>query len=111
MTDVMKIHFNSDGIGTLAYKGASYAIGGQVGRAYPKDITVLPSAKSLSHMSGEYGCELKYAILIWGQKGIYIHEWGTLAGSAGCLHLMPGDAEAVYNAFTSKTRILIDYDW
>jgi lipoprotein-anchoring transpeptidase ErfK/SrfK len=59
---------------------------------------------------------MHFAILIMGDRGIYIHEGddtiATNGGeSAGCIHLAPGNAEAFWNWVSGPTRITIDYPW
>jgi lipoprotein-anchoring transpeptidase ErfK/SrfK len=68
--------------------------------------------------SGIPAAVMNYSILIWGQRGIYIHEWpgrATYAGNggptAGCIHVEVGDAKRIYDWVDSKTRIVISYPW
>lgn len=88
---------------------------------YPVDLTVrgeIGVDKFLSKYSNEFQVTMPYAILIWGQRGIYIHEWPGRARRAqygsdtnGCIHLSPADAPTVYNWIDGRTRITIEYPW
>ena len=69
------------------------------------------SDKKGTHRSGKFHVNMPHAISIWGQRGVYLHEWGRLPGSAGCIHLLPGDAKQVYDFVSEKTRIVIQYEW
>ena len=117
MTQRIDIAFAASGEGTLTCHGlGSYRCLGQPGRGYPKDLTVQAADKHGTHHSVEFGVDMPYSVLIWGQKGIYIHEFPcTLQGnggpSAGCIHLCPGDAKAVYDWITGATRVTIHYPW
>lgn len=106
---------------------------GKKGLEYPKDLMIdpsLPYVKKHPHFSQEYVCDypaskqvavpcrMNYSILIWGQRGIYIHEWpgrATHAGNggptAGCIHVEAGDAKRIYDWVDRKTRIVISYPW
>jgi lipoprotein-anchoring transpeptidase ErfK/SrfK len=117
MSLLIKIEFASNGEGTISFNNKSYPCLGQKERNYPKDITILPSDKKLRHYSQEFKVWLDYAILIWGQVGIYIH-WGADnitdnggAGSAGCIHVEKPQIKELYNWITERTRIIIDHPW
>ncbi|WP_394352415.1 L,D-transpeptidase [Pelagihabitans pacificus] len=76
-----------------------------------------PSDKKLKYWSKEFNVWLEYAILIWGQKGIYIH-WGAdniasngNSDSAGCIHLEKPQIEELFNWLNSRTRITIEHPW
>jgi len=64
-------------------------------------------------------CIMNYAILIWGQQGVYIHEWATTptyAGNGnqsthGCIHLARGDAKRVYDWVDTRTYITVSRPW
>jgi hypothetical protein len=89
---------------------------GQPGRQYPTDFTVTPTDKSPEHWSEEFQVLMKWCVLIWGQKGIYIHEGpdnlkDNGGPSAGCIHLGPGNAKRVYDWIDDRTRITISYPW
>lgn len=58
-------------------------------------------------------CQMNYSILIWGQRGIYIHEWpgrATYAGNggptAGCIQVEIGDAKKIYEWVDTKRGLL-----
>lgn len=106
---------------------------GKKGIRYPRDLSInpaFPNIKKHPYFSQEYVCDypnvgeisvpcrMNYSVLIWGQRGIYIHEWPGLATfsgnggpTAGCIHVEKGDAEKIYNWIDSKTRIVISYPW
>lgn len=117
MTKRVSIHFDSTGQGHMSCNGLGvFPCLGQPGRQYPVDLTVTPADKSPEHWSDEFQELLKWCILIWGQKGIYIHEGpDTLAEnggpSAGCIHLGSGNAKSVFDWVDERTRITISYPW
>lgn len=116
MAKRISIRFQAKGEGTLTADGRTYACLGQPGRQYPGDLTVTPSDKSLEHWSDEFQVLMRYCVLIWGQRGIYIHEGpnnlaDNVGPSAGCIHLGKGDAKAVYDWIDERTRITIEYPW
>lgn len=100
---------------------------------YPRDLTInpaLPRVKSHPYFSQEYVCDypsigkievpcrMNYSILIWGQRGIYIHEWpgqatsvGNGGQTGGCIHVEVGDAKKIFDWVDTKTRIVISYPW
>jgi lipoprotein-anchoring transpeptidase ErfK/SrfK len=96
---------------------------------YPRDITVTTRDKFRVKFSQEYvtmtgpggtaePARMPYAILIWGQRGVYIHSWPnppTYAGNGGptggCIHLSTIDAPKVFNFVDGRTRIVISYPW
>jgi hypothetical protein len=100
-----------------------------LGLRYPKDISINPASPEVKrhpYFSSEYVCDhpgvgqigvpcrMNYAILIWGQRGIYIHEWpgaATYIGNGGPLHVEVGDAKKIYDWLDTKTRIVITYPW
>jgi hypothetical protein len=105
---------------------------GQAHCHYPREMMVDPSqplVKQNPHYSNAYTCPpnnnragqcvMRYAILIWGQQGVYIHEWPGIAtyagngnqGTHGCIHLAQGDAAQVYNWVDTKTYITIKRPW
>jgi lipoprotein-anchoring transpeptidase ErfK/SrfK len=89
---------------------------GKYGYKYPKDSTVNVKDKYKVAHSKEFNCDLPWAILLDGTHGIYFHEDVTSrdlshGNTHGCINLVKGDAEDLYNAVTGKTRILIEYDW
>lgn len=112
----IQIHFERNGEGTLHCELGNFNCLGHPGRKYPKDITIWPHDKKGTHHSKEFNVDMPYAILIWGQRGIYIHEGPANlrengGPSAGCIHLGTGDASRVYNWVTGRTRIRISYPW
>ena len=131
----IKIEFHNDkaeGKLTCLGLGRSFKCLGKPNLRYPADLTVDPSKKGVKknpHYSNEFSCEpynnesgqcrLDYAILIWGQRGIYIHAWhgeATYAGNGnkgteGCIHLSMRDAKTVYNWVDTRTRVTISYPW
>eukprot|EP01006_Ploeotia_vitrea_P064267 TRINITY_DN87428_c0_g1_i1.p1 TRINITY_DN87428_c0_g1~~TRINITY_DN87428_c0_g1_i1.p1 ORF type:complete len:112 (-),score=8.49 TRINITY_DN87428_c0_g1_i1:63-398(-) len=111
MSKVMKIKLGADGLGTLQFGNSTVGCGGKKGMNYPKDLTINTSDKKGTHISGEYDAEMPFAILIWGQRGVYIHQWPCLENSSGCLHLLEGDAKKVYDWVDGRTRVLIEYPW
>ena len=53
---------------------------------------------------------MNWSVLQIGQKGIYFHEWTQLEGSAGCIHLLKGDAKKFYDSIKKeKTRIVFSW--
>lgn len=131
-TKRMNIHFNDLGEGTLECVGyQTFRCLGQKGLKYPPETTINPAKPGIKqnpHYSRTYGCPpynnnlgqciMPYSILIWGQKGVYIHEWpnpATYAGNGGpthgCIHLDRGNAHLVYAWVDRPTRLLIDYPW
>ena len=127
----INITFNEKGEGKMHCIGLSvFRCIGRKGLKYPKDLTLnplKPGVKANPKISGEFVCEydgviapcvMNYAILIWGQLGIYIHEWpgpatyeGNGGSTAGCIHLEIGDAKTVYDWIDDKTRITMSYPW
>jgi len=130
----MHIEFNNLGEGKLECRKFSvFRCLGKKGLNYPRDLMInpnLPNIKKNPYFSAEYVCDypgigqvsvpcrMNYSILIWGQRGIYIHEWpnpATFTGNGGptggCIHLEKGDAKKVYDWVDSKTRLTISYPW
>lgn len=133
---IKRIHikFNGFGEGQLECKGYNtFRCLGKKGLRYPRDLTInpaLPFVKRHPYFSEEYVCDypgigqvsvpcrMNYAILIWGQRGIYIHEWpnratyvGNGGPTAGCIHVEVGDAKKIYDWVDTKTRITMVYPW
>ncbi|MCP4748771.1 MAG: L,D-transpeptidase [Desulfobacteraceae bacterium] len=134
LTNRIHIEFNTLGEGQLECKGyGSFRCLGKRGLKYPRDLTInpaIPNVKKHPYFSQEYICDyptsgqigvpcrMNYSILIWGQRGIFIHEWPTTAtyagnggSTAGCIHLEIGDAKNVYDWVDTPTRITMDYPW
>jgi lipoprotein-anchoring transpeptidase ErfK/SrfK len=95
---------------------------------YPKDVTIqnIEGAQNEGDYGGAYKFPLwissKYftngrpsrmpwAVLMWSEEGIFIHEWPDGARSHGCIHLSPGSAEDFYKWIKGRTRIQISYPW
>lgn len=117
MAQRISIQFGANGEGTMTCQGlGTFPCLGQAGRAYPNDLTINVSDKERVHRSAEFGVDMPFALRIWGQRGIYIHEFPcslrTNNGpSAGCIHLCAGDAEKVYEWVVGRTRVTIEYPW
>ncbi len=119
VTGRIKIKLGANGEGTLECVGlGTFKVLGQPNRDYPQDMTVNPSDKEELHISVEFdGIKMPWAILIWGQKGIYIHEMpDNLADngnrpSEGCIHLSPTNAPKAYDYVQTRTRVTIEAPW
>lgn len=114
----IEIVFRENGEGTLNCDGlGKFPCLGQPGRGYPKDLTVGPADRELNHKSREFGVDMPFAIKIWGQKGIFIHEFPDSlkdnggVPSAGCIHLGAGNAKKVFEWIDRPTRVTISYPW
>jgi hypothetical protein len=110
------IRFQANGEGTLIYAGNACACLGKPGLPYPQDLTVNVEDKYRRRYSNEFNAWMDFAVLIWGQRGIFIHEGAvTLASNggetAGCIHLASPQAEAFFNWVATRTRIVISYPW
>ncbi len=133
---IKRIHikFNGLGEGQLECRGySSFRCLGKRGLKYPPDLTInplLPNVKRHPYFSQEYVCDnpaigefgvpcrMNYSILIWGQRGIYIHEWpnpatyiGNGGPTSGCIHVEVGDAKKIYDWVDTTTRIIMVYPW
>jgi hypothetical protein len=123
-TKRIKIRFAANGDGDLECVG--FSTFECLGRSnadcrYPVDLTVrgeIGVDKFLTKFSNEFQVDMPHAILIWGQRGIYIHEWPGRARravygqmTAGCIHLSPSDALSVYDWINGPTRVTIEYPW
>jgi lipoprotein-anchoring transpeptidase ErfK/SrfK len=104
------------GLGTLECVGGStYECGGKTGFAYPADSTIGSSDKKGDVYTPEYVNEngrpalMQWSVLWIGQRGVYIHSYGELTGSHGCIHLLDDDAESFYNWVKDKTRIVFTW--
>lgn len=113
------IAFQASGEGTLTFDGNSFPCLGKPGLAYPVDLTVrgiVGTDKFLSRYSSEFGVQMPFAVLIWGARGIFIHEGpdnlkDNDGPSQGCIHLAPGHAQTFYDWVSGPTRILITRPW
>ncbi len=115
-----KITFQANGEGQLIYGNKNIGCLGSPTVKYTQDLTIqgiVGTDKFLRKFSDEYQVWMEFAVLIMGQRGIYIHEGApTLEEnggepSAGCIHLGEGDAKDFYDWVTGRTRILISYPW
>lgn len=110
------IAFFGSGEGTISFNGKNYPCLGNPTVKYPTDLTVTTGDKYPKKYSNEYQVWMEFAILIWGQRGIYIHLGAdTIASngdvSAGCIHVGDGHIQEFYNWITGNTRIQIRYPW
>ncbi len=111
------IDLKANGEGTLAYAGQSCPCLGKPGVQYTKDLTVRGVEgvdKFPVKYSTEWDADMPWAVLIMGNRGIYIHEgWATLAQNGGptkgCIHLDPAHAKGFYDWVDGPTRVLISY--
>lgn len=117
MTKRIKIDLDAKGDGTLECVGyKTFPCQGRPGVTYHKDVTLQTSDKELLHHSHEFaGVDMPYALRVYSERGIYIHEWQfcSSAGgtSAGCIHLCSPTAKLVYDWIDGPTRITIEYPW
>ena len=104
----------STGLGTLTFKNKTYNCGGLSTFNYPSDTTI-DGYKEETHISKEFVNDrgepsvMPYSVLWIGQKGVYFHEYPTLEGSHGCIHLLSGDAKNFYDDVTGKARVLFSW--
>jgi len=115
-TQVAQIAFGANGEGTITFNGVTRPCLGKTGLAYPRDLTINTSDKYRRRFSNEFQVWMDFAVLIWGQRGIFIHQGAsTLATNggetAGCIHIASPHAEEFYNWITGRTRITIAYPW
>lgn len=115
-TSRVQIAFRANGEGTLSYNGLSRPCLGKSNLAYPRDVTIGTGDKYLRRFSNEYQVWMNYAVLLWGQRGIFIHQGAaTIAAnggeSAGCIHLAAPHAQEFYNWIAGRTRIEVSYPW
>jgi lipoprotein-anchoring transpeptidase ErfK/SrfK len=97
------------GLGDLVCEGGpTVRAGGRVGFPYPADSTI-DGTKERVHRSREFSVDMPWAVLWIGQRGVYFHEWPGLEHSMGCIHLLPGDAERVYNWISGRTRVVFHW--
>jgi hypothetical protein len=121
VTGRIMINFSANGEGTMKCVGlGDFKILGQPGRKYPKDMIVNPiedsTVKKRLHHSQEFDVDMPFAIRIWGQKGIFIHEFPdnlreNNGPSAGCIHVGKPNANRVFDYVVTRTRITIEYPW
>jgi lipoprotein-anchoring transpeptidase ErfK/SrfK len=135
MTKRIHIAFNDVGEGRLECKGyRTFRCLGMKGLRYPIDIVIDPtkdkSVKQHPYFSRTYTCgfvnnqgvpqpcRMNYAIRIWGQQGVFIHEWpapttyvANGGPTHGCIHLEIGNAKNVYDWVDGRTRVTMQYPW
>jgi hypothetical protein len=119
-TNRVEITFNANGEGTMNCQGlGQFPCLGKPNLAYTQDLTVRGvegEDKFLRKFSNEYQVWMHWAVLIMGNRGIYIHEGPVTlrengGPTAGCIHVATGDAERIYNWIDGRTRITIEYPW
>lgn len=115
-TLTVKIDFTASGEGIISFKGKSFPCLGNNTIKYPKDLTIQVSDKYLRKYSKEYDVWMDYAILIWGQRGIYVHYGSdTVVNnggvSAGCIHVEKNQIVELFNWIAESTRFQISYPW
>jgi lipoprotein-anchoring transpeptidase ErfK/SrfK len=127
-TQSVKIALKRNGEGTLTYGGKTVPCLGMPGTMYPNDITIqniegeqnkgdyegaykFPLWISSKYFTNGRPSRMPWAVLVWPEEGIFIHEWPDGARSHGCIHLSPGTAEDFYNWIKGPTRIQISYPW
>ena len=64
--------------------------------------------KEYCYHNKEYDVDIYYSVLWDGTYRIYFHKASRLSGSAGCIHLLEGDAESFYNDVDSRTRVIFN---
>jgi len=121
MTQLISIVFQKNGEGTLNAHGLSSGFHclGKPDVKYPRDLTIKGEEgvdKFPMWYSREFGgAQMPWAILIWGQRGIFIHQGPATVSngdrSQGCIRLPGSSAKTVYDWITGRTRITISYPW
>ncbi|NZD53599.1 L,D-transpeptidase [Rhizobium leguminosarum] len=109
-----KIRLEATGKGTLSYAGKSVPCLGKANFPYAKDLTVQGSIdvdKFKEKYSNEWSAWMYWAVLIMGDRGVYIHEGAVEGTSAGCIHLAAPTAKEFYDWVDGPTRIEISYAW
>lgn len=115
----VSISFSPNGEGWLTYGNIRRPCLGRPDFRYARDLTVqgtIGTDKFRRKFSNEFQVWMDFAVLIMGQRGVYIHEGpDNIADnggpSAGCIHLSSPNAEAFYQWIDEPTRILIDFPW
>lgn len=108
------VELGATGKGTLAYAGKTVPCLGKKDFPYTKDLTVRGEVgvdKFEEKYSNEFGVTMYWAILIMGNRGVYIHEGAIEGSSAGCIHLAAPTAREFYDWVDGPTRIQISYPW
>jgi hypothetical protein len=114
-----KITFRANGEGTLKFGSTTVPCLGKPNLAYPVDLSVRGiegTDKFLERRSEEFGVMMPFAVLIWGQRGIFIHEGpdnldDNGGPSQGCVHIATGSAKTFYDWVSGPTRIQISHPW
>jgi hypothetical protein len=112
----VQIAFGANGEGTLSYNGLSRPCLGKANLEYPRDVTIGTADKYERRYSTEFSGWMYFAVLLWGQRGIFIHQGAaTLASNngetAGCIHLADPHAREFFTWITGRTRIEVSYPW
>lgn len=115
-TQRVSIDFGANGEGTTTYNGVTRPCLGKPGLHYPQDLTINVSDKFRRRFSSEFGVWMDFALLIWGQRGIYIHQGPPILAenggeSAGCIHVGVPHAEELFSWISGRTRITLQYPW
>lgn len=130
LTLQVKVAFSANGEGTLTFGSRKVACLGNPSTEYPKDLTVqniegvqyqgdyANAYKFKIWISSEFNnAKMPWAVKIWGQRGIFIHEGADNIAdngggpSAGCIHLAAPNAKDFYDWITGPTRIQVSYPW
>lgn len=112
-TKRMRIDFQANGEGSLRADGLNtFPCLRQPRRKYPTDLTLYPEDKE--HCSQEFWGLMRWAIRIWGQVGICIHEGfhnltENSGPSGGCIHRGVGNARSLFGWVDTRTKIPISY--
>ncbi|RYD67355.1 MAG: hypothetical protein EOP83_03005 [Verrucomicrobiaceae bacterium] len=114
-----KVTFKPKGEGSIRFGSENLPCLGRQGLTYAKDLTIrgiVGTDKFPRKWSNEFGVWMDHAVLIMGQRGIFIHEGpdtinSNYGPSAGCIHLAPPNAKKFYDWVTGPTRIVIEYPW
>lgn len=117
-TQQLMINFKANGECTLTAVGlGKFGCLGQPGVLYPKEFYISDDDKAGTHHSREFDVDLPYAILLWGQRGIYLHE-GVASLKAtggqhshGCIRVGKPNAAKVYKWLQGRTKVTITYPW
>lgn len=115
-TDTLRasISLKADGSGTLAYGSKSVQCRGKKKYNYLTDVInngFEGVDKFTRRWSDEFDVWMPWAVLIDGNRGVFIHQFPLDVESAGCIHLSELDARDFYGWVTGKTRITIALPW
>lgn len=78
---------------------------------YPADSTIdpmSPGGKKADYKNVD-GVSMPYSVLWLGRHGVFFHEWRSLPGIEGCIHLLEGDAKKFYDWANEKIRIVFEW--